>query len=284
MLLSLKNLLLMICLISSSSLAHCTSAIAIDQKTGGVLVKEKADEVLYPASLTKMMTAYIVFDHLKKKSLKWNQKLYVSESAASKAPSKLGLKPGEYVSLKDALLTMVMKSANDSATVLAEKIGGSEENFAKMMTKKARSFGMRNTRFRNCTGLHAIDHVSTASDMAILARRVINDFPEYTHIFGLKSFKYKDEWIHNTNKLLHSSPEIAGIKTGYTNYAGYNLASLAYRKGKRVITIVMHAPTSDERYEKSQELIDRAFANMRLQVSAPKLSHKYTNLNAHQSI
>lgn len=232
------------------------AAIAIDSETGKVFYSKNIYSKIYPASLTKMMTIYIAFDYIDKSKLQWNQKLRISKNAAKKVPSKLGLITGEYITTKDAILSLVTKSANDSATVIAEAISKSEKEFAKLMTKYARDLGMVNTVFQNATGLHNDQHYSTALDMATLAMNLKRHFPEYYRLFGIREFTYKDKQILNSNKIINIYSGADGLKTGFTSVAGYNLASSAVRNNKKIIAVVIGAQNSNERYKKSAELLD----------------------------
>ena len=189
------------------------ASMVVDAKTGKILHASNPDRKRYPASLTKMMTLYMVFDALERKKLTLNQRLKVSRRAQGMPPSKLGLKRGKTIRVKDAILALITKSANDAAVVVAEALGGTEIKFAQMMTKKARQIGMRRTKFRNASGLPNRRQVSTARDMATLARRLIRDFPQYYHFFGTQRFSYKRRTFRNHNKLLANYPGVDGIKT-----------------------------------------------------------------------
>ncbi len=236
------------------------ASIVVDAATGRILSQRYADKKLHPASLTKIMTLYLAFDALKAGKLKEWQKLRVSRHAASMVPSKLGLKAGSAIRVDDAIAALVTKSANDVAVVLAEAIGGSESRFAQMMTRKARILGMKNTVFKNASGLHNKYQISTAKDMAILARSMLLYHPEYYHHFSRKTFKYAGKTYKNHNKLLSSYRGMDGIKTGYVKASGFNLVSSAVRDGRRIIGVVFGGRTGQSRNRHMVSLLDKGFA------------------------
>ena len=190
-----------------------------------------------------MMTLYLVFDAIESGKLSLDRRLRVSKRAAGQTPSRIGLKPGRSIPVEDAVLAMITKSANDAATVLAEAIAGTEVNFAKKMTKTAHRIGMKNTVFRNATGLPNRRQITTARDMAILAQRLISDYPQYYHYFSTKSFKWGKRTYKNHNKLLKTYEGVDGLKTGYIRASGFNIATSARRDGRRVIGIVLGGRT-----------------------------------------
>ena len=236
------------------------ASMVVDAKTGKILHASNPDRKRYPASLTKMMTLYMVFDALERKTLSLNQRLKVSRRAQGMAPSKLGLKRGQTIRVKDAILALITKSANDAAVVIAEALGGTEIKFAQMMTKKARQIGMRRTRFRNASGPPNRRQVSTARDMATLARRLIRDFPQYYHFFGTQRFSYKRRTFRNHNKLLANYPGVDGIKTGYIRASGFNLVASTKRHGRRLIGVVFGGKSAKSRDRHMRRLFARAFA------------------------
>ena len=236
------------------------ASIVVDAKTGKILHASNPDRKRYPASLTKMMTLYMVFDALERKNITLNQKLKVSRRAQGMPPSKLGLKRGQTIRVKDAILALITKSANDAAVVVAEALGGTEIKFAQMMTKKARQIGMRRTKFRNASGLPNRRQVSTARDMATLARRLIRDFPQYYHFFGTQRFSYKRRTFRNHNKLLANYPGVDGIKTGYIRASGFNLVASTKRHGRRLIGVVFGGKSAKSRDRHMRRLLARAFA------------------------
>ena len=214
------------------------ASIIIEENSGKVLYSRSADSSRYPASMTKVMTMYIVFEELNRGALKKSSKIKFSKRAAGQPPSKLGLKSGQTISVENAMLALVTKSANDVATAIAERISGSEINFAKRMTKTARKLGMNSTNFTNASGLHNRHQKSTARDMAKLAAAVRNDFPQYYKIFDTRSFIWNGRKYKNHNKLLDAYAGTDGIKTGYVNASGFNLMASVERKGIRLIGVI----------------------------------------------
>ncbi len=250
-------------LAGSESLAARYKAIVVDADTGKVLFSRHADKRHYPASLTKMMTLYLVFEALESGGLALDQRVRVSRRAAGQTPSRLGLKPGRSISVKHAVLAMITKSANDAATVLAEAVGGTEVNFANRMTRTARRIGMKNTVFRNATGLPNRRQYSTARDMTILARRLHDDFPQYYHYFSTRSFKWGKRTYVNHNKLLRTYKGVDGLKTGYIRASGFNIATSARRDGRRVIGVVLGGRTSAWRNRQMAYLLNVAFKRLK---------------------
>ena len=235
------------------------ASIVVDAKSGRVLHASNPDTRNFPASLTKMMTLYMVFDALKTGKLTLGQKLKVSRRATGMAPSKIGLKRGRTITVEDAVLALITKSANDVAVVAAEAIGGTETKFARMMTKRAREIGMRRTSFRNASGLPNRRQMSTARDMSTLARRLILDFPEYYHYFATRQFKYGGRTFRNHNTLLRDYPGTDGIKTGYTRASGFNLVASAERQGHRLIGVVFGGRSATGRDRHMRKLLERGF-------------------------
>lgn len=235
------------------------ASIVIDTETNLVLHARYADSPRYPASITKVMTLYMVFDALKKGELELDEDLPVSATASRAPPSKLGLLPGSTIKVEDAIMTLVTKSANDVAIVLAERIGGSESRFAALMTVKARALGMSNTRFYNASGLPDARQVSTARDLALLGRRVMDDHAGYYEYFATKTFRYGGTTFANHNSLLGKVDGVDGIKTGYIRAAGFNLLASAKRDDTRIITVVLGGRTSRDRDSHVAELIEAAF-------------------------
>ena len=211
----------------------------IDAGSGDVISASNADERRYPASLTKLMTLYITFNALDKGLIKMDDKLPVSRTAANRSPSRLGLTPGEKITVRDAIMALIVKSANDCATVLAEGLGYSEENFAKTMTKVAHELGMKNTTFKNASGLPHREQKTTARDMAVLGAAIYHHFPQYYDLFAAKKFTYKGRTLYTHNHLLKTFEGADGMKTGFTNAAGYNIITSAERNGHRVIAVTM---------------------------------------------
>ncbi|QDL90923.1 D-alanyl-D-alanine carboxypeptidase [Paroceanicella profunda] len=257
--------------LTGTTLAAPFAAIVIDARDGRVLYSDNADARLHPASLTKMMTLYLVFEAVAKGQLSLDQKVKVSSNAASEPPSHLGLRTGERISVRDLIRAAAVKSANDAATALGEAVGGSEAEFAKMMTAKAATFGMHNTNFRNANGLTQTNHYSSARDMAILGRHLLYDYPQYYNLFSRKSTVTDGKTVYNTNRRLLSSYRGAdGIKTGYTNAAGYNLVASAERGNERVIAVVFGGRSSRARNAKVAELLDLGFSKAPAMVAVVK--------------
>ena len=240
------------------------ATIAIDARTGKVLYSRGADARRYPASLTKIMTLYLVFEDLKAGKIKLGTKLRVSKYAAGRPPSKLGLKAGRTIKVRDAIGALVTKSANDVATVVAENLGGTENGFARRMTRKARQLGMTRTTFRNASGLPDRAQVTTVRDMATLALRIQRDFPKEYKYFSLRSYKYGRRNYRNHNRLLGRTTGVDGIKTGYTRASGFNLVTSARRGKKRVIAVVVGAKSGKSRNRYMASLINRMFKTKRL--------------------
>lgn len=238
------------------------ASIVIDAETGEVLHADSADERKYPASLTKMMTLYLAFEAIKEGRLSLGQPLPVSKRAEGQPPSKLGLRAGSTIKAEDAILALVTKSANDVATVLAEALGGTEIQFARMMTDKARQLGMSRTTFRNASGLPNSEQMSSARDMAVLARALIYDHPRFYRYFNTPSFRYRGQVHRNHNKLLGRYSGADGVKTGYIRASGFNLAASAVRGGRRIIGVVFGGQSGAWRDKHMETLLDKGFATL----------------------
>ncbi len=238
------------------------SSIVVDYETGTVLHAINPDTRNYPASLTKMMTLYLAFDALKAGRLSMNQKLTVSTDAEKARPSKLGLRAGDTITAKDTILAIVTKSANDAAIVMAEALAGSEKEFSRQMTLRARKIGMKRTTFRNASGLPNRRQFSTARDMAILARRLMEDFPKRYHLFATRGFEFDGRTFSNHNELLETYPGTDGLKTGYTRASGFNLAASAKRDNRRIIGVIFGEKSARKRNRQMHSLLDRGFAKM----------------------
>ncbi|WP_421728664.1 serine hydrolase [Brevundimonas sp.] len=235
------------------------AAIVVDATTGEVLFARRADSQRYPASVTKIMTLYLVFEALSEGKVSLDDVVTVSPLAASQPPSKLGLASGQTIRLDDAMRATAVRSANDMAMLLAEHVGGSQARFAAMATLKAQQLGMSQTRYSNPNGLPDSRQVTTARDLAILSRAVMRDYPQYYSYFGLHDWAYNGRDYRNTNGLLLSGNGYDGIKTGFTNASGYNLAASAVRDGRRIITIVMGGRTVPSRNAHVAELMNTGF-------------------------
>lgn len=233
------------------------SGIVVDAKTGRTLYDYKADVRRYPASLTKIMTLYLLFEEIEAGRMSMQTPLKVSRYAASRPPSKLGLKPGSTIRAKDAILALVTKSANDVAVVVAENVSGSVPKFAKRMTRTARALGMKRTTFRNPSGLPDKAQVTTARDMATLGRAIKQRFPKYFKLFSTRSFKYKGRRYGNHNRLLGRVRGVDGIKTGYTRASGFNLVTNVETGGRHIVAVVMGGRTGASRNKQMTKLIGR---------------------------
>ena len=255
----LSLLVVAVVLTASPAVAAPEAAIVMDMRNGEVLYSRSADRRLHPASLTKMMTLYLTFQAVREGRLKLDQKVRVSKHAARQPRSKLYLKTGQQVTIRSLIRATAIKSANDAAMVLAETIGGSQRGFARMMTQTAKRLGMDNTAFKNPHGLTARGHYSTARDMALLARHLYYDFPEYYNVFGRRSSVAAGKKIWSTNRLLRTYPGATGLKTGYTRAAGYNLAASAERGGKNIVAVQFGANSSGDRAKKVSRLLDIGF-------------------------
>lgn len=242
--------------------ALVSELILIDVETGRVLSEANADAITYPASLTKMMTLYLTFEALNAGRARLDQYLPVSYEAASRAPTKLGLRPGELVAVQDLILGLVTRSANDAASVLAEGLAGSEPAFAEQMTRKARQLGMTSTVYRNASGLPDPDQYTTARDQAQLALALYHDFPREYRYFATREFYFQGRVIHNHNHLLDWYAGADGIKTGYIGASGYNLAASAVRDGHRLIGVIMGGPSAGTRDREMAALLDRGFEDV----------------------
>ena len=253
--------LLLAAAVPFSSAANAKYAsFVIEEETGRVLHARNPDTLRHPASLTKVMTLYMVFEALEDGRLKMDTRLKVSRKASRMPSSKLGLGRGETIRVRDAVLALAAKSANDVAVVVAEALAGTEQAFAEQMTKKARAIGMRNTTFKNASGLYHKRQKSTARDMARLAQRVRADFPSYYGVFSTKQFTYRGQKFRSHNKLLSRYQGTDGLKTGYIGAAGFNLVSTVSRHGVRLIGVVFGGRSSRSRDKHMIDLLNNAFA------------------------
>jgi D-alanyl-D-alanine carboxypeptidase len=230
--------------------------IVVDDNSGQVLHQVKPDEPRHPASLTKIMTLYLLFEQLDAGALKLDTPLPVSAKASLQPPTKLSLKVNQTITVDDAIGGIVTRSANDAAVVVAEAIGGNEEEFAKFMTQKARTLGMTNTTYVNASGLPAEEQITTARDQAILGRAIHDRFPSYYRYFSTLSFRYHGVDIHNHNSLLGHVEGVDGIKTGYTEASGYNLASSVHRSDKHIVAVVLGETSNSARDARMRLLIE----------------------------
>lgn len=238
------------------------AAYVVHAESGDVFFDRYSTSRRYPASLTKMMTLYLLFEKLEAGELTLQSKLKVSKRAAGQPPSKLGVKSGSTIDVDTAIQALVIKSANDVAVVVAESISGSEWRFAKDMTSKARALGMRSTTFRNASGLPNSRQVTTARDMAELGRRVMQDFPQYFHYFAAKSFSYNGRTYSTHNSLVKGYNGADGIKTGYTRRSGFNLVTSAEKNGTRLVGVVLGGRKSWSRDRHMRDILNNAFAEV----------------------
>ncbi len=244
------------------------SSIVVNAKTGEVLSSQNADAPHHPASLTKLMTLYITFEALEKGIIKMDDLLPVSQNAANRSPSRLGVKPGNKLKVSTAIDALIIKSANDCATVLAEGLGYSEPKFAEKMTEVAKALGMKNTVFKNASGLPNHQQITTARDMATLAAAVYYHFPQYYDLFSRTQFSYDGKTYYTHNHLLKSFEGADGMKTGYIASAGYNIVTSAQRDGERVIAVTLGHNTLKERDRAAAKLMEQAFGKLALNDAA----------------
>ncbi|MDE1968571.1 MAG: D-alanyl-D-alanine carboxypeptidase [Alphaproteobacteria bacterium] len=238
------------------------SSIVIDAQTGKVLSEHDADRSDYPASLTKMMTLYLAFGALEQGKISLNDEFTVSLHGARQAPSKLGLRPGQRIAVRDLILAVVTHSANDAAVTIAENLAGSESAFAQRMTATAHALGMTATTFRNASGLPNPPNISTARDLATLARALWRDYPTEYHFFATEEFTYKGAVYETHNHLMANFAGMDGIKTGYIHASGFNLAASAVRNGRRLIGVIMGGSSARARDLQMAGLLDTAFAGV----------------------
>jgi D-alanyl-D-alanine carboxypeptidase len=253
----------LVLLVATPAWAGKYASIVIDAGSGKVLHAANPDVRSYPASLTKVMTLFLLFDELESGRMHLETPLPVSAHAAAQAPSKLGLRPGETISVRDVILALVTKSANDAAVVAAEGIGGTESEFAQMMTRKAQTLGMSRTVYRNASGLPNPGQMSTVRDQAILARALINRHAGPYHYFSTRQFVWKGQTISTHNRLMLRYPGADGIKTGYIQASGFNLISSAKRDDQRIIGVVFGGASGTSRDNHMKELLDKGFSRIR---------------------
>ncbi|MDC3082962.1 D-alanyl-D-alanine carboxypeptidase [Pelagibacteraceae bacterium] len=271
-----KNLLLILIFNSllilsfSSNLFAKKAAIVIDFDTEVVLFEINADTRNYPASLTKIMTLYIVFDYIKKRKLSYDSQLSVSSVAASRSPSKLYLEEGSSIKVRDAVNALIIKSANDVATVVAENISGTEKEFAKLMNQYATNLGMRSTTFKNASGLPNKAQLTTARDIAKLSHALISNFPNEYKLFSNTKFSYKGKTYKTHNKLMLNYEGADGIKTGYIKASGFQLAFSAVRDNKRLIGIIFGGDTGSQRNKSLKIIMDKEFAELNIKTNDNK--------------
>ena len=243
------------------------SSIVIEARSGQVLESDNPDAPRFPASLTKMMTLYMTFEALRDRRIGRDETVPVSMHAASMEPTKLGLTPKTHLTVEEAILGLITLSANDAAAAIGEMLGGTEDRFAQMMTLRARALGMAHTTFRNASGLPDPDQITTAADMATLARRILTDFPDDYAYFSTPSFVFHRRVIYNHDTMLKTYPGADGFKTGYTKAAGHNLVTSAVRGNVRLIGVVLGAGSNVERNIHMASLLDDGFGKLNVPVT-----------------
>ncbi len=239
--------------------AEAAPGLVIDAATGEVLVSEEATRPWHPASTTKMMTAFVALRAVKAGRLTIDTPLVASANAARQKPSKVGIRPGQEITLDNALKIMMVRSANDLAVVIAEAVGGSVPGFAQMMNAEARRLGMNETRFSNPHGFHEVGHQTSARDLAILARAMLMEYPEFNEYWGISAVQLGNRVMNNTNGLIGRYPGASGLKTGFVCASGFNLVATANRGGRTLISVVLGAGSGGERVLRSAQLLDQAF-------------------------
>lgn len=235
------------------------ASIVVEGGTGRVLHASNPDITVHPASLTKIMTLYLLFEALESGKIKLNTRMKVSKKASRQNPCKLNLRPGQTIKVRDAIIGLMVKSANDASVAIAEHLAGSEAEFARRMTKKGRELGMRKTIFRNSSGLPNRHQVTSARDMVILSQAVFNHFPGYYDYFRTRTFTFKGRKYRNHNRLLGKVHGLDGIKTGFVNASGFNLAASAKRNGRRLFAVVMGGSSPRQRNKKMVHLLETSF-------------------------
>lgn len=235
------------------------AAILLDAGTGEILYARQADALRYPASITKVLTLYVAFEAIARGQLRLDEPIFISKFAAAQHPSKLGLKAGSQIRVQDAINVIATRSANDIAVALAEALSGSEAAFAERMTITAKRLGMTSSMFVNATGLPAARQLTTARDIATLSRAVVRDYPEFYKVFSRVAVDYEGQTIANHNHLLSTLPGVDGIKTGFTNAAGFTLAASAAHDGVRLIAVVLGSPTRLARDANVTTLLETGF-------------------------
>jgi D-alanyl-D-alanine carboxypeptidase len=238
------------------------AAFVIDPRTNEVLHADMADEARFPASLTKMMTLYMVFEAIQRGEITLQSQMVASREAARQPPSRLGVRRGDTLTVEQGIYALVTRSANDVAVMFAERLGGGESRFAQLMTARARKLGMAGTRFMNASGLPDGDQRTTARDMATLSHALMRDFPQYYPYFSTQGFSWRSMYSRNHNSLLGSVTGVDGLKTGYTRASGFNLASSAERNGRRVIVVVMGGASAAARDAQVAYLLEAAFERL----------------------
>ena len=250
---------------------HAEALLVVEADSGKVLEAQNATYPWYPASVTKMMTAYVTLKAIKEGRVTLDTLLTVSPVAASQSPSKMGFRPGTQVTVQNALAMMLVKSANDMAVVLAEGVGGSIDGFSALMNQNAQRLGMTQTSYVNPNGLPADGQITSARDLAILARAIIHDLPEYEYFYHIPAIRFGRKITNNFNHLIGRYPGADGFKTGFICASGYNLVGSATRNGKRLIAVVLGSTSGHMRAVRAAQLLERGFANNTLSWLRPSL-------------
>ena len=251
--------LLFLSLVNQAQANPSYSSIVIDADTGAVLHESNADASRYPASLTKMMTLYMLFEAIEQRKMTLDTRMQVSAHAASMPQTNIGLRMGDSISVREAIPALIVRSANDVAAVVAEALGSSEANFSRMMTDKARKLGMHSTTFRNASGLPNGEQKTTARDLVTLSTRLMKDFSKHYHYFSTQSFSYKGTTYNSHNRMVRNTPGVDGLKTGFIRASGFNVATSSKRGDRRVIAVVMGGQTAAARDQHMAQLLDRSF-------------------------
>jgi len=256
---------------ANAAWAERYAAFVIDAHSKEVLHEDMADESRYPASLTKMMTLYLLFEAIDRGEVKLQDRIVASKRAAAQPPSKLGIAAGGSISVEDAIKALVTKSANDVAVAVGEHLAGTEARFAARMTARARELGMSRTRFVNASGLPDTRQQTTARDIATLSQALLEDYPQFYGYFQTPSIKWGRVYAKNHNNLLGKVEGVDGIKTGYTRASGFNLATSVMRNGHRLIAVVMGGETALSRDNQMRFLIEQSFASLESRASGTQL-------------
>ena len=269
---------------SGESYNPAYSSIVVDANSGAVMQSSNPDSLRHPASLTKIMTLYLLFERLEQGKIKLTTDLPVSAHAAAQAPSKLGLKPGDTIRVETAIRAIVTKSANDVAVIVAEALGGDEQNFAKLMTAKARALGMSQTNYRNASGLPDDQQITTARDQATLGRAIQDRFPNYYQYFATRTFEYRGHAIRNHNHLLGVVDGVDGIKTGYIHDSGFNIVTSLRRGNRHIVAVVFGGRTADARDTRVRGLIESNINVAAVKRTAPPIVEGWETAQARKEI
>ncbi len=238
------------------------AGFVVDGDTGKILYQDHADALRHPASLTKMMTLYLTFEALNNGHLRLDQKLNVSQEATKRPQTNLSMQPGDKITVREAIIALVVRSANDVAVVLAEALGGTEAKFAQIMTQRSRELGMKNTTFRNASGLHDPKQITTAKDMALLAIALKKHYPEYFHFFSRTQFTFNGVNYTSHNRVMQRYPGADGLKTGFINASGFNLVTTASRRGYNLVGVVIGGRSGATRDEHMIKILDEGFVKI----------------------